>query len=567
MTARAARGTYPQVDPGAAGLLNVSVGRAPARATVAQALGLARLRNAALIRVGETRWVLREDLNRAQGLGLEALPAAALARVLPAVGIDKSEVRVRRLLASGAPAVIVRDRRGPLGAVMPPPGRPAASALLGRWFVERLSEAARTIAETVARVATEQGARAFLAGGTVRDALRGTGTPPDGRDIDIVIEGDGVKAARALAAALGLGPEHPPLEHGRFLTASLAWPPGRRVDVATARSERYERPGALPRVLPATIGQDLARRDFTINAMAVELGGGGFGLLDPFGGRDDLARRRLRVLHPLSFVEDPTRIFRAARYATRLGFGLEAGTARAQALALRLGPYSVLSGQRLAAEIELILDDHRPGVALRRLGGAGAFRLLDRRFRFTRLTAARIGMLPRGRAWLRDRDLHVTPLELAALVLAADQNPAVMSPLLGRLGFSGEPRARLERALAEWREVARRVEQARRPSERAGPLWDRSDVELAWLALAGGAAAQSAVEWFLASARSVRPALSGDEVIGLGVPRGAEVACALRALRDARLDGTVVDRDDEAACVQDWVDRKGGMAWLPSSSS
>src|SRR5512145_3432955 len=114
MTARAARGTYPQVDPGAAGLLNVSVGRAPARATVAQALGLARLRNAALIRVGEARWVLREDLNRAQGLGLEALPAAALARVLPAVGIDKSEVRVRRLLASGAPAVIVRDRRGPL---------------------------------------------------------------------------------------------------------------------------------------------------------------------------------------------------------------------------------------------------------------------------------------------------------------------------------------------------------------------------------------------------------------------------------------------------------------------
>jgi tRNA nucleotidyltransferase (CCA-adding enzyme) len=450
---------------------------------------------------------------------------------------------------------------------MPSPGRAAASSPLGRWFVEHLSEAARTLSETVARVATEQGARAFLAGGTVRDAVRGTGAAHDGRDIDVVIEGDGVMVARSLAAALGLGPERPLLEHGRFLTASLTWTPGQRVDVATARSERYEQPGALPRVLPATIGQDLARRDFTINAMAVELGAGAFGLLDPFGGRDDLARRRLRVLHPLSFVEDPTRIFRAARYGTRLGFGLETGTARAQALALRLGPYPALSGQRLAAEIQLILDDHRPEVALRRLGIAGAFRLLDSRFRFTRPTAARIGLLPRGLVWLRERGLHVTPLEVAALVLAADQSPDVVSPLLGRLAFSGDPKVRLERSLAEWREVGRRVGRARRPSERAAALWDRSDVELAWLALAGDKATRSAVAWFLASARGVRPALSGDEVIGLGVPRGAEVAYALRALRDARLDGSVVDRDGEVAYVQDWVDRKGGMAWLPSSSS
>jgi hypothetical protein len=206
-------------------------------------------------------------------------------------------------------------------------------------------------------------------------------------------------------------------------------------------------------------------------------------------------------------------------------------------------------------------------VALRRLGIAGAFRLLDSRFRFTRPTAARIGMLPRGLVWLRERGLHVTPLELMALVLAADQSPDVVSPLLGRLAFSGEPKVRLERSLAEWQEVGRRVGRARRPSERAAALWDRSDVELAWLALAGDKATRSAVAWFLASARGVRPALSGDEVIGLGVPRGAEVAYALRALRDARLDGGVVDRDGEVAYVQDWVDRKGGMAWLPSSSS
>jgi tRNA nucleotidyltransferase (CCA-adding enzyme) len=273
------------------------------------------------------------------------------------------------------------------------------------------------------------------------------------------------------------------------------------------------------------------------------------------------------VLHPLSFVEDPARIFRAARYAARLGFGVDAWTAQAQALALRVAPYPALSGQRLAAELELILGDRYPNIALRRLGSAGAFRLLDSRYRFTRTTAARFGTLPAGLAWVQTQGLRVAPLELAALALAADQPPDVASALLGRLGLSGEPLARLERALNNGRDLRRRVSAARRASERARPLWDRSDVELAWLAFAGGQAARAAVQWFLAHARGLRPVLSGDEVVGLGVPRGAEVAGVLGALRDARLDGVVADRDGEAAYVQDWVDRKGGMAWRPNSSS
>ena len=115
----------------------------------------------------------------------------------------------------------------------------------------------------------------------------------------------------------------------------------RRVDVVTARSERYERPGALPHVSPATDRQDLKRRDFTVNAMAVELGSGAFGrAVDPCGGGADWRRRRLRILHPLSFVEDPTRIFRAARYAARLGFRSDAVAGARSALALRHGAVS-----------------------------------------------------------------------------------------------------------------------------------------------------------------------------------------------------------------------------------
>jgi tRNA nucleotidyltransferase (CCA-adding enzyme) len=548
---------YPQVDPGAGGLVETGVARVAVGAGVAQALAAARRRDAGVVGAGE-RWVLRADLSRAAGLGLETLPATALARPLPVVDAEISEITVRRLLAMGAPAVVVRDRRGPVGAVT---GIAGAAAPLGQRFAQRLDDAGRAVLAAASPLAAERGARAFVAGGTVRDAL--AGGPATGRDLDLVVEGDGPGFARALAAAFAGGAERALVEHARFLTASVALPDGRRVDVATARTERYEAPGALPRVMPATISQDLARRDFTINAMAVDLGSGDFELLDPHGGRRDLARRRLRVLHPLSFVEDPTRIFRAARYGARLGFVPDSWTVRAQALALRLAPYPALSGQRLAAELELILADVRPEMALARLGAAGAFRLLDPRYRFRRATAARLRGLGAALAWSRQRGLGVAPLELGALALVADQAPAIARAALGRLGLSGQPLADLERARGRADALTRRIAAARTPSARARPLWDCPNVELAWLWLVGAGPVRAAIEWFTGRARDVRPALGGDDLAARGVPRGPAIAEVLTALRDARLDGLLGDRDAEAAYVQHWV---GGTTAPPSAA-
>jgi tRNA nucleotidyltransferase (CCA-adding enzyme) len=392
----------------------------------------------------------------------------------------------------------------------------------------------------------------------VRDALQGRSAA---RDLDIVVEGDGPGLARAFAAARGASI----VEHARFLTASVAVDDLGRVDFATARSERYEQPGALPRVVPATIAEDLGRRDFTVNALAIELAGDGWELLDPAGGRRDLAARRLRVLHPLSFVEDPTRIFRAARYASRLGLAVDAWTASAQALALRLGPYPALSGPRLVAELELILGEARPVEILRRLGRAGAFRLLDSRYRFSRRTADRVDALPDALGWSRRRGLPIAPVELALLALVGDQGRDVAAAALVRLAFSGEPLARLVRALAALQGGALPVTSRGTPSERARPLWDRSDLELAGLWLAGGTPTRSTVDWFLGHVRGARPALSGDAVIALGVPRSAEVARVLSELRDARLDGVVTDRDGEVAYVQDWIKR--GDPGLTSAST
>jgi tRNA nucleotidyltransferase (CCA-adding enzyme) len=547
---------YPQVEPGAAGLINVAVATASPRASAGEALRLARRREAGVVQAGE-HFVLREDLVHASLLGLEDVPARSLARPLPVVDAKASEVSVRRRLVAGARCVVVADQGVVSGAVTASRRASVTGPELGVRFERRLTPALSNVVVAARRTAAALGARVFLAGGVVRDLLRETAPGRDetggaNGDVDLVVEGDGLGFARALADALGSDGAASLVEHERFLTASMTVAGTGRIDVATARSERYERPGALPRVLPATIEQDLGRRDFSVNAMAVELDGGGFGLLDHFGGRTALARRRLSVLHTLSFVEDPTRMFRAARYGVRLGFALDAWTARVQALALQLAPYSALSGARLLTELELVVAEPKGGAALERLGRAGVLRLLDPRYRFARVTATRLGDLAPALDWVRAAGLPVSPVELALLTILADQPSDVAGAVLGRLGLSGEPRSRIERALVA---PAPRTP-ADRPSARARRLRERSPLELAWLQMTGDDASRADVGWFVREARGTRPLLGGDDVVRLGVPRGPAVARALGALNDARLDGALKDREEEEAFVRDLVGRR-----------
>jgi tRNA nucleotidyltransferase (CCA-adding enzyme) len=539
------------VEPAAGELVRARVAAVAPETSVAEALALARRRDAVAVAAGRA-WILREDLARAAWLGLGALPARAVARPLPVVAAGASEVVVRRHFAAGAPVVVVDDRRrGPVGAVVAPERGGPSGTSLGPRFPDRLPEATRPVLAALRRIAAS-GPRIFLVGGVVREALR-TREPITTPDLDVVVEGDAGRVARALAEAVGAAPGRGLVEHARFMTASVTTAAGARVDVATARSERYEAPGALPRVLPAAIGQDLGRRDFTVNAMAVDLGAEAFDVLDPYGGRWALARRRLRVLHPLSFVEDPTRIFRAARYATRLGFALDDWTTRALRLGLARAPYPALSGQRLQAELALIAREVRPGAALAWLGGAGAFRLLAPGYRWTAAARGAAGRLADTLDWARRAGLAPEPVELVLVAVLAGQRPGVPAAALDRLALQGEPRSRIERALAGGFPPPGT---GRPPSERARPWRGRSDLELASAMLLGDAATRREVAWFVAEARAVRPALRGDDVTALGVPPGPEVARVLSALRDARLDGTVVEQDDERALVRNWLRRK-----------
>jgi tRNA nucleotidyltransferase/poly(A) polymerase len=206
------------------------------------------------------------------------------------------------------------------------------------------------------------GARAYLVGGAIRDRLLERAPV----DEDVALEGP-VGAVSNLVSALLEKGWRCEARHERFGTATLRDPAGERFDLAVTRQEVYPHPGALPVVTPGVpIGEDLARRDFTVHAMALALGEDGIegSLLDPFGGEKDLGLQCIRLLHDGSLADDPTRVFRAARYAARLGFGLDAGFGSAMRRGVTSGAFARISGDRLRRALHEVLSEENRGVAM-----------------------------------------------------------------------------------------------------------------------------------------------------------------------------------------------------------
>jgi len=281
------------------------------------------------------------------------------------------------------------------------------------------------------RQAAVSGVPLYAVGGCVRDGLRGARV----RDIDLVVESDARPLARACARRTGGSCD----VFDRFGTVRLLLPGGYRVDIARARTETYAAPAQLPVVKPATLAEDLKRRDFTVNAMARPLTEDGTGrLIDPFGGAADLRARRLRILHAGSFRDDPTRIFRAARYAGRLGLTVEPATRRRLAAAVGQGLLRRLSRERVRQELVRILEERTPGPAMRRLRAWNALSVLHPRFRWPRKAQVampahvRLGLCAcalshaDGRAFLRS--LPLARAVRSALARAVDLRYARQTP-------------------------------------------------------------------------------------------------------------------------------------------
>src|SRR4051794_27782897 len=363
-----------------------------------------------------------------------------------------------------------------------------------------------------------------LVGGAVRDLLLGA-TPVD---LDLVLE-DGDPAA--VLAPLDV----PVTVHERFGTASARWS-GHAFDVARARAETYARPGALPDPVPAGLDDDLRRRDFTVNTFALALG-------PPEPGRlravpeasSDLAARLLRVLHPASFTDDPTRLLRLARYRGRLAFAVEPETAGLARAALAGEALQTVSGPRIGAELRHAVDDAEALDVFAALRELGVDEAIEPGFGLDGDLAERaLALLP------ADGRRDVVSLA-AALVGVADPRA-----LLDRLGFrAGDRDAVLTAAGAE--PAARRALAARRASELAAAFASPEQA-----ALAGALGADEAARTWLEDLRHVRLAIDGRALREAGVPEGPAIGAALRRVLARRLDGELPPgRDHELAAAVD----------------
>jgi tRNA nucleotidyltransferase (CCA-adding enzyme) len=322
--------------------------------------------------------VRREDLDRAIGHGLSHAPVkgimsgrvptvsedATLAELQQELA-DSPEGRIAVLRGEQVVGVVTRsDVLRALGERAEPSEEPAESIATELQALERLQPVFEAVAAE-----SEGFDGVYVVGGTVRDILLGE----DSFDVDIAVEGDAVELAGRIAAELGGRVRI----HEKFATAVVVYGDGERVDIVTARTEFYDAPAALPTVEHATIREDLHRRDFTINAMAASLKGDDFGrLVDPFGGKRDLASGTLRVLHTLSFIDDPTRIFRGIRYENRYGFRMDEHTARLARACVEMGLAERLSSARLRDELVTLLEEGEIRHSVLRLSELGAARAI-----------------------------------------------------------------------------------------------------------------------------------------------------------------------------------------------
>ncbi len=381
----------------------------------------------------------------------------------------------------------------------------------------------------------------YLVGGVVRDLL----LKRTNLDLDLVVEGDAIKLADELAK-LKNGQV---IAHIRFNTAKIRW--GKwSVDIAAARAEGYEKPGALPDVQSCDIQSDLVRRDFSLNAMAIYLDPLRYGeLIDLFNGREDLEQSFIRILHDNSFIDDATRIWRAVRYEQRLDFRIEPHTL--DLLKRDIAYLGTLSGDRVRHELELCLEEEQPEKVLLRAGELGVLAGICPRLEADKWLAKKI---IKARGILQP---YCPPEELNLAFLVYRVTSHDLADLLTYLKFPRTISRTLHDTLNLKEELAVLAEPELAPSRIYHCLHRYSQTAILANLLANEVPLiRQRLEFFLNTLRHVLPALTGDDLINLGIPSGPRLKEILELLREARLDGKVGTREEEI----EWVKTLGKAA-------
>ncbi len=428
---------------------------------------------------------------------------------------------------------------------------------VGGLLRDRMPHTVLHLLRTAGELAERLGYSAYVVGGFVRDLLLNI----DNLDVDLVVEGDGIAFARALAK----DKEGRVKVHERFGTAVVLFPDGFKLDVATARTEYYEYPTALPTVEQSSIKKDLYRRDFTINTLAVRLNPRPFGqLIDFYGGQRDLKERIIRVLHSLSFVEDPTRVFRAIRFELRFGFRLSKETLALIKGAVKMELFHRLSGQRLLDELRLLFSERAPRNAVRRLADLDLLQFIHPKLEWSSRLDRRLIELEEALDWYRfsclDRTINRWLVYAMALVeVLPDQS---VDDVLTRFPFTEEERTAVNAARFLTHQVCRQLSlrMPLRPSETVRLLSGLSDETLVFLlAKNKSESAKRQLSMFLSTYRDVKPSLTGKDLKALGLKPGPRYRAILSRLMEARLDGEVNDEREERELVKRLVeeDRAG----------
>ncbi len=388
-------------------------------------------------------------------------------------------------------------------------------------------------------IASGQGESLYLVGGVVRDLLLKRAN----LDLDLVVRGNAIELAQKLAGITGAKLTI----HPRFRTATLVWDKW-KVDLATCRSEHYDRPGALPTVHPGDIDLDLYRRDFTINAMAIELIPSRWGeVIDLYGGREDLEAYLLRILHEDSFIDDSTRIWRGLRYEQRLDFKLEPKTLRL--LKRDIPMLETISKDRIRHELEIILKEELPEKVIRR--------------------ADKLNILPelcpafKGDAWLARKFKKARqasapnppPVELYLALLAYRLTEDETEKLISRLRLGKSEARTLRESSSLKAELGALDEPVLQPSCIYTVLIDFSPLSIRANYIATDSpAVKKNISFFLSKLRNIKPALTGTGLQEMGVTPGPKMKEILHLLLEARLDGEVKDKKGEVGLVERWIE-------------
>ena len=424
-------------------------------------------------------------------------------------------------------------------------------------LAEKLNKEPREVRERlkfIAHLAKEFNFPVYVVGGFVRDLILDI----DDFDLDIVVEGDAIGLARELSLRLNADF----IKHKRFGTATVVTQDAVKLDLATAREEDYEQPASLPRVRSGSIRDDLKRRDFSINAMAVDISEGGFGrLVDFFKGREDLRNKRLRVLHNKSFIDDPTRILRAIRFEQRFDFKIDRPTLRLIQEARKKEMLEKVHPHRLRDELILILKEPDPTKGIRRISKLYGFKFLQRDLHIDSQTFILLKQINGIYAWFKDNFSHkhrpkVERWLLYLMVLLENLDEHRLGLTLREFAFHKNDLKKIISFKADAAKAIAKLKGASSPSSVQRILsWLSYEVLLLLLLKTEDEELKKKIRDFLFVYSQIRTHLSGDELKELGMLPGPDFKKILKQLLYAKLDGKFTTKEEELCYLKTLISR------------